>query len=455
MRWHLDVLEHGSACEQHTLSIGIAGILSRANTVRRGDMARIGVLCPQLAGHLNPMLVLARELWRRGHSIVFWQVADMKPRIENEGFEFECVGALEYPVGASKEYLEKLGELKGTSVIRFWHAEHEKMSEVICRDISISIGKSCVDMMLVDQVEPAGQAVAEHTNTPFLTVCNALLLNRESAVPPVFSSFVYRDSKISRLRNAILYKVGDQAVKKYSNSLARIRESWGLRKLSDSELLFATSPLAHISQQPEAFDFPRRNLPARFHYCGPFREEDKEEYGFPFDKLNGKPIVYASLGTLQNRKQQIFEMIAETCNHFDVQLVIAHGGGVDAATLRRLSGTALVVAYAPQCQVIARAALVITHAGLNTVLDALSYGVPMVAIPIAFEQPAIAARIRWAGVGEMIPASKLNGKRLRNLIRRVLNGESYTISARKMRDAIAREDGASAAANVIESFLNH
>ena len=39
---------------------------------------------------------------------------------------------------------------------------------------------------------------------------------------------------------------------------------------------------------------------------------------------------------------------------------------------------------------------------LNTVLEALSTGVPMVAIPIAYDQPGVAARIAYHHVGEFI-----------------------------------------------------
>jgi zeaxanthin glucosyltransferase len=52
-----------------------------------------------------------------------------------------------------------------------------------------------------------------------------------------------------------------------------------------------------------------------------------------------------------------------------------------------------VTDFAPQQAVLARADLCITHAGLNTVLDALVAGVPLLALPIAFDQPGVAARI--------------------------------------------------------------
>ena len=83
-----------------------------------------------------------------------------------------------------------------------------------------------------------------------------------------------------------------------------------------------------------------------------------------------------------------------------MQLVISHGGGLTEAQASSLPGSPLAVRYAPQEELLARAQLTLTHAGLNTVLDSLTHGVPMVAVPITYEQPAIARRVEWHGCGE-------------------------------------------------------
>jgi UDP:flavonoid glycosyltransferase YjiC (YdhE family) len=68
------------------------------------------------------------------------------------------------------------------------------------------------------------------------------------------------------------------------------------------------SQLAQICQLPAEYDFPRVSLPQCFHYTGPLQDPSGLEpvffpsISFPFEKLTGKPLIYASLGTLQNRK---------------------------------------------------------------------------------------------------------------------------------------------------------
>src|SRR5205807_10507854 len=92
-------------------------------------------------------------------------------------------------------------------------------------------------------------------------------------------------------------------------------------------------------------------------------------------KLDGRPLVYASMGTLQNRQKHIFGIIAEACAGLDVQLVLSLGGGGKPEDMEELAGGPIVVEFAPQLELLKRAALCITHAGLNTALECLSNGV--------------------------------------------------------------------------------
>ena len=164
-------------------------------------------------------------------------------------------------------------------------------------------------------------------------------------------------------------------------------------------------------------------------------------------------MIYASLGSVQNAKREIFHCIAAACDRLDMQLVIAHGGGMDADAVEALPGTPLVVEYAPQQEVLQYASLTITHGGMNTVLDSLSCGVPLVAIPITFEQPGTGARIRWTGVGEVLPLSKLKVTRLRQGIQQVLAHEHYKQNALRLQREIQQAGGVNRAADIVEKSI--
>jgi MGT family glycosyltransferase len=112
-----------------------------------------------------------------------------------------------------------------------------------------------------------------------------------------------------------------------------------------------------------------------------------------------------------------------------------------------------VVKYAPQLEIVKRAAAVITHAGLNTTLESLAEGVPLVCIPLGNDQPGVAARVAARGVGLVVPRRKLNAKRLRSAVSAVLTDEKYRRAARETQAAILQVDGLDQAADTIESVL--
>ncbi len=112
-----------------------------------------------------------------------------------------------------------------------------------------------------------------------------------------------------------------------------------------------------------------------------------------------------------------------------------------------------MVSFAPHQKLIERASLVITHAGMNTTLGALSSGVPIVAIPITNEQPGIAARIARTGAGKVLPLKDLKASRLQTVIKQVLTENSYQENAQRLQKAIARAGGVKKAADIVEQVV--
>jgi MGT family glycosyltransferase len=216
----------------------------------------------------------------------------------------------------------------------------------------------------------------------------------------------------------------------------------------------AYSPLAQLSQQPAELEFPRRDLPSWFHFTGPYHYSgNRELVSFPWEKLLGQPLIYASMGTIQNRSMEIFHKIASACKGLDAQLVISLGGSARPQSLPSLPGSPLVVEYAPQLELLKQATLTITHAGLNTTLESLSNGVPMIAIPIANDQPGVAARIAWTRTGKVIPVKHLSISRLRYALKQVLTESSYKKNALKLQESIERAGGVNRAIEIIEQVV--
>jgi zeaxanthin glucosyltransferase len=414
-------------------------------------MTHFGIICPPYPGHINPLAALGREMRSRNHQVTFLQISDLEPKIRSEGLNFYPIGESLYRPGLVAETFEQLGKLSEIKALRYSVNFCQLVTEIICQDAPNAIKATGIEALLVDQLEPVGETIAESLNLPFICISSGQAIHRRQDVPPFFTRWSYQDAWWARMRNQVAYHILDYSCQPILQVINQYRRQW---KLPPYRQMYASNArLAHISQQPAAFDFPCPNLPQHLHYTGPFRNPSPRVVPFPFEQLTGQPLIYASLGSVQNTKHHLFRTIAAACEGLDVQLVITHGGSMSHETVQSLPGSPLVVEYAPQVEVLAKASLTITHGGMNTVMDSLSHGVPLVCIPITFEQPGTGARIKTTGTGEVLALSRLRVPKLRKAIQRVLTEHSYLENARRIQQAIQEAGGVKRAADIIEEAI--
>jgi len=417
---------------------------------------RYGIVTPPAIGHLNPMVALALELTRRGHRVVLFTVADGTRLLAGLPLEVVTIGAEAFPPGAVEEAYATLGRLSGRAGLRFSVNYFLREQAMLFAELPAAARAAAVDVLLVDQLNPAGGAVAERLGRPFVTIANALPVNREAAVPPYFTGWLPSRRPWLRWRNQLGNALLDRLTAPIWRDLRERREALGLARHRSKEK--ALSPWLQLAQLPAAFDFPRQRLAPHFHYVGRLADPSGQEpllrgaVPFPWERLDGRPLVYASLGTLQNGRPELFAQIAEACAPLEVQLVISLGNPHQPG--RTLPGDPLVVPYAPHQKLIERAALVISHAGLNTTLTALGAGVPVLAIPITNEQPGIAARLAWSGAGRVLPLKRLRVDTLRPLVAEMLSDPSVRANAQRLQAECQAAGGVKAAANWIEALSN-
>lgn len=424
-------------------------------------MTHFGVLSLPLTGHLNPILSLASELKERGHPITVFGILDIEEKVKKTGvFDFVQVGEKKYPKGELERFFQKQGELTGfkglRSIFNFCGEQSLIHLEAVTTVIKTAIKEKKIDVLIIDQSLLEGESLASFLELPFITICACPILYPEPQIPPMFTSWNFSDSRLASLRNKIASTFYTLL------GLNLIREIREFRKKHNLTLSFDNNPgllwsrTAVICQQPREFEFPRRNTPNFYYFTGPLvSQKIRPSTNFPWERLEGRLLVYASLGTLQNKSVSLYQIIADACKDLEVQLVISLGGSALPESLPKLAGNPIIVEYTPQLELLKKAALCITHAGMNTTMESLMNGVPMIAIPITSDQPGVAARIKWTGIGEFISLKKLNVKRLRIAIEKVLKEPSYKKNAIRLQKAIQESGGVKRAADIIEKKISN
>jgi zeaxanthin glucosyltransferase len=180
----------------------------------------------------------------------------------------------------------------------------------------------------------------------------------------------------------------------------------------------------------------------------------REKLDFPWERLTGEPLIYASMGTILNGRLDVFRtIVAGVAKHKDLQLVLSIGDQLDPEQIGPVPKNAIIVKRAPQLELLKQTSVCITHAGLNTVLESLTQGVPQVAVPVTFDQPGVAARIAHHQTGVVTSLEKLTADHLSRLLDEVLTNSIYRDNAGKLQNAIAQTHGLSVAADLVETSL--
>lgn len=419
-------------------------------------MAHFGVVAPAFYSHVSALSALALALHERGHRVSFLQRPDAAAWIQDDRLGFHAVGAATHPPGSLAQSLRRAANPGSPLGLRRVIGDMAESSAMLCRELPGAFEGLRIDAVLGDQMEAAGGLVAEALGLPFVSVACALPVNREPGVPLPVMPFDWSASERSLHMFEGSTRVYDWMMAPHRRAIETASRRLGIPVRG--ALHECLSPLAQISQTVAAFDFPRQALPANFHHVGPLRTHSHSAPArtevLPWIDPE-RPFVFASLGTLQGHRFDVFKRIAEACRRLDVQLLLAHCGGLDArqsAALERLGAT-WVCAFAPQEAALARADAVVSHAGLNTAMDAIASRTPILALPIAFDQPGVAARIRHAGVGLSASPRFTSAAGLANRLRRLLDEPNFKQRCAPLAEGVKNAGGTARAADIVEAAL--
>jgi MGT family glycosyltransferase len=405
---------------------------------------KLGFICLDLPGHLDPMSSLALQLQARNHEVVF---------LYSSG-----AAGLPFVRGPEKDHInENLPEVskkEGQDALQFSVRAVLAQTEAILKSLPRIVQANGIDALIIDTVQFYAELGAMQLGMPYVHVANGMHWDYSGYTPLCLYGWPHETTPVALARNREGVAKWASLLKSENGGIKGYAESVGL-KVDWNNLSSTISPLASISQVPRAFDFESSHWPSQFHHTGPFHNgKGRKKVDFPWERLTGEPLIYASMGTILNGQVHVFRtIIAAVAKNKHVQLVLSIGDQIDPKHIGRVPNNAIVVKQAPQLELLKQATVCITHAGLNTVLESLAQGVPQLAIPITYDQPGVAARVAHKRTGVVTSLDKLNADHLAFLLNQVLTDPTFRENALKMQRAIAEVNGLSVAADFIEESV--
>jgi MGT family glycosyltransferase len=267
-------------------------------------------------------------------------------------------------------------------------------------------------------------------------------------VPPLFTGLRPLDGPLGATRDRLLNRIAIRLLDRGLPVLNKARGEQGLAPLNDWAAQLLGAREICMMTAPE-LDFSSRGaLPANVRYVGPAFESHPRDWRSPWPETNGDPLVVISFSTSYMNQSALAQRVLDAIAGLPVRALLTAGPALETDTLR-IPANARSVSYVPHRSVFPHAALVITHAGWQTVNAALADGVPLLCIPDGRDQPDNAQRVVAAGAGAQVR----KGASVRGLRRAILHAfrdPALKQGARAMAGALARSDGAVAITDRIE-----
>jgi zeaxanthin glucosyltransferase len=408
---------------------------------------KLGFICPNGSGHLNPMTALARQLQARNHEVVFLYSSDAA------GLPVFC-DEQNSEQNITQKAIAEVSKMEGEDALEFGVKTVIGLTESILNSLPATVAKTGVEALLIDTTHFYAELGAIELGIPYIHVANAMHHDYSGYTPLWCYAWPYEDTAHARARNLEGVTRFARMLERNRAGVERYAERVGL-KVDWSDLSSTISPLASVTQVPRAFDFESFHWPKQFYHTGPFHDGmGRTQVDFPWERLTGEPLVYASMGTVLNGNVDVFQTIATALTeHDDLQLVLSVGDQVDPQRIVSPPKNAIIVPRAPQLDLLKLASVCVTHAGLNTVLESLAQGVPQIAIPVTFDQPGVAARIAHRQTGVVTSLDKLTPDHLSELLDEVLINSTYRANAKRLQRQIVEANGLAVAADVVEEAL--
>jgi MGT family glycosyltransferase len=193
--------------------------------------------------------------------------------------------------------------------------------------------------------------------------------------------------------------------------------------------------------------------PASIRFVGRALEEEANVNPALFERVGNRPLVYISMGTVNNKDRELIGSFVRTFTDRDEFVMITVGDRFSPGSFGKLPENITIHPWLPQIAVVKRASLFINHGGLNSIHDGLYFGVPLLICPQQEEQMISGMRVAELGAGRMLRKEDLTIENVRQAASQLLSDTRFKTNAQKIGETFRTAGGMKKAADEIESLL--
>ena len=430
-------------------------------------MATIVFMPFHFASDLNPTFALARKLRNRGHNVQYLCIPDTEARIRSQGFDFTPIFSRAFPEGTMAKQSESEAQGK-----RYGLAEFRDRFQGTCEllregELDRATRHLQPDLLLTSSGTPWVGIAACGTGIPVMAFSSTLISVEDSTVPPFKTNFIPQQTLLSRLRTWFEWKKlffqrrlysGDWNI---SGDLKKLARHFGypVNKIDFRVETWPRLLLPELVFFPEPLDFPRPRKPEGAFFIEAAVDVERRDGDFSWDRIEeGKPLVYCTLGSVlpfkfPARALWFFQMFMDAMAQRPALQGVVTVGNYLKPEQFNCPDNVFIASVAPQVEVLQRASLMISHGGVTGVKESAFMGVPMLLMPVYYDEYGNTARIVYHGLGARLWLNEISAPELGRLIDSVLEDSSYSARAKMMAEKLSNLEQQSPGVAIIEDML--
>jgi MGT family glycosyltransferase len=378
-------------------------------------MATVVIVNVPAQGHIAPTLPVTRELVRRGERVFYYCYEEYRGAIESTGARFRAY-RVEAPFDHTKPASNPV-----VLASNLWQATAALLPTLVPQ-----IEQDGPDYIVHDSLCPWGKAASQILCLPSACSISTFALSSRmmlfsGGARDLFPLFLAKDAW-HRYRTT---------AKQLGTEYPRLRP-----RLLDALTCTASLNLVHTSASFQPF---ANSFSDRYRFVGRTYEEPDEVAGGNVDCAS--PLIYVSLGTIFNDLADFYKMCFDAFGSQSPEVLISCGTRIDVETLGPIPSNIKLQPTVPQLAVLQRASAFVSHAGMNSVQEALHFGVPLVCVPQAADQHIVAKQIEALGAGVALRRDTLSPARLGRAVEQVLSDSRFRTRSAHLGRSIAAGGG--------------
>ena len=381
--------------------------------------------CIPAYGHTNPTIEVVRELTRRGHEVRYYSFEEFREKIEGAGADYVACDSYLPALDAKAE--RKLHKVSTTEMSVQSFRTVAALDPVISQDVAAWHP----DVLVTDSACFWGKLAALKFNLPWVCSTTTFAFNQYSSK--------YMSSSASEIADMVLgLPRMNREIRKLRSFGYHVKSALDIvqNKPDDNTIVYTSRTF-----QPCAETFDE----VHYRFVGPSVREVEPR------AKEGRPLVFASLGTVINDRPGFYRTLIDALHDEDVELLISCGKAFDSSCLGELPANVRVEHYVDQMEGLSRTSLFITHCGMNSASEGMWMAVPELLFPLTGEQRAVARRVSEVGAGTLLDKEDAkDALKLKAAVLSALADENLSAGAARMREDLRSCGGPSSAADFIE-----